>query len=188
MTNFNNRTTVNTSTPPGRWPIPQENPMTSTPRFMRPLLLGAVVLALATAGSGCSWFKHRSNYAKSAETSPLEVPPDLDLPDTSTSTPIPSTPGMASAPASSGTDGRLAMPASDAYPKIGDVLTAIDGVVINGRAEALGSYDVTYQGQSFLIRVLDANGGSRLVALSADGKMLNSGPAAQLMAAIKAKL
>jgi hypothetical protein len=47
---------------------------------------------------------------------------------------------------------------------------------------------VTYQGQSFLIRVLDANGGSRLVALSADGKMLNSGPAAQLMAAIKAKL
>jgi hypothetical protein len=35
--------------------------------------------------------------------------------------------------------------------------------------------------------VLDAAGGSRLVALSPDGRMLNSGKAAELMAAIKAK-
>jgi hypothetical protein len=47
---------------------------------------------------------------------------------------------------------------------------------------------VTYQGQNFLVRVQDSAGGSRLMALSPDGRILTSGPAATLMAAIKAKL
>jgi len=55
------------------------------------------------------------------------------------------------------------------------------------KAEALSSYDISYKGASFLLRVLDATGGSRLVALSPDGRMLTSGEAAELMAAIKAK-
>ena len=159
--------------------------MTSTFRSMRPLLLGAVVLALATAAGGCSWFKHKADYTKSGESRPLEVPPDLDLPDTAGATAMPSPMGTGK---SSATESRLAEAASSAYPKIGEILAGIDGVVVNGRAEALGSYDVTYKGASFLIRVLDSAGGSRLVALSADGKMLNSGPAAELMAAVKAKL
>ena len=60
--------------------------MTSTPRLMRPLLLGAVVVALASASTGCSWFDHKSDYQSSAENRSLEVPPDLDLPDTSAAT------------------------------------------------------------------------------------------------------
>lgn len=161
--------------------------MTSTPRLMRPLLLGAVVLALASVSSGCSWFKHRSSYAQSVENRPLEVPPDLDLPNTSSATAMPTASALAGT--SSVTDIRLADTATVAYPKIGQALDGISGVVINGRAEALGSYDVTYQGQSFLVRVLDASsGGSRLIALSADGRMLSSGPAAELLAAVKAKL
>jgi hypothetical protein len=35
--------------------------------------------------------------------------------------------------------------------------------------------------------VLDATGGSRLVALASDGRMLNTGAPAELMAAIKAR-
>lgn len=161
--------------------------MTSTPRLMRPLLLGAVVLALASASSGCSWFKHRSSYAQSVENRPLEVPPDLDLPNTSSATSMPTASALAGT--SSVADIRLTDTAAAAYPKIGQALDGISGVVINGRAEALGSYDVTYQGQSFLVRVLDgSSGGSRLIALSADGRLLRSGPAAELLVAVKAKL
>lgn len=161
--------------------------MTSTPRLMRPLLLGAVVLALASA-SGCNWFKHKSSYAQSVENRPLEVPPDLDLPNTSAATTLPTAAGLGGAQATAGADISLADTATVAYPKIGKVLEGINGVVINGRAEALGSYDVTYQGQSFLVRVQDSSSGSRLLALSADGRILSTGPAAELLAAIKSKL
>ena len=95
--------------------------MTSTFRSMRLLILGAVVLALATATGGCSWFRHKADYTKSGESRPLEVPPDLDLPDTAGATAMP-TP-MAAGP-SSGTDGHLTEAASIAYPKIGEILLA----------------------------------------------------------------
>lgn len=162
--------------------------MTSTPRFTRALLAGAVLLALASASAGCSWFKNKSNYEKSAETQPLEVPPGLDLPDTTLATTLPPVGSAGRAPTASGTDLQIAGSATDAYPKIGAALEGIEGVVINGRAEALGSYDVSYQGQNFLIRVQDNAGGSRLMALSPDGRILTGGAAAALMAAIKAKL
>lgn len=161
--------------------------MNSTPSLMRPLLFCAVALALVSATSGCNWFKARSSYNQSVENRPLEVPPDLDLPNTSGASTMPAASGIG-APRPAATDIRLTDSASVAYPKIGQALEGISDVTINGRAEALNSYDVTYQGQSFLVRVLDAGGGSRLIALSADGRMLSSGPAATLLAAIKAKL
>ena len=164
--------------------------MTSTPRFKRTLLVGAVALALASASTGCNWFKSKSksNYASSTESQPLEVPPGLNLPDTSGATALP--------PVSTGTGSRsgvasdiaLLGSATTNYPRIGAALESIEGVTINGRAEALGSFDVSYQGQNFLIRVQDSASASRLVALSPDGRILTSGPAAALMAAIKAKL
>lgn len=162
--------------------------MTSTPRLTRPLLLGAVVVALASASSGCSWFGHKSNYEQSVENRSLEVPPGLDLPNTSAATQLPPAAGLGGAQAAAGPEITLAGSATDLYPKIGKALEGIEGVAINGRAEALGSYDVTYKGQSFLVRVQDSNGASRLMALSPDGRILNSGSAAELMAAIKSKL
>jgi len=162
--------------------------MTFTPRFTRAMLAGAVLLALTSASAGCSWFKNKSNYEQSVETQPLEVPPGLDLPDTTQATSLPPVGSATGATAASSTDVQIPGSATDAYPKIGAALEGIEGVVINGRAEALGSYDVTYQGQNFLVRVQDSAGNSRLMALSPDGRILTSGPAAALMAAIKAKL
>lgn len=166
--------------------------MTSTPRLMRTLLVGAVVLALAGAGSGCSWLKSKtnskSNYTASKETQPLEVPPGLNLPDTSGATALPSVSSPNGSRSGVPSDISLSGSAAANYPKIGAALEAIEGVVINGRAEALGSFDVSYQGQSFLIRVQDSAGASRLLALSPDGRVLSTGPAATLLAAIKAKL
>lgn len=159
--------------------------MNPTPRLMRPLLLGAVALALAST-SACSWFKHKSNYAQSVENRPLEVPPDLDLPDTSAATTLPAASGQGRPRA--GVDVSLTDSATVAYPRIGKLLEGIAGVVINGKAEALGSYDVTYKGENFLIRVMDSTGGSRLMALSPDGRVLSSGPAVELISAITSQL
>ena len=162
--------------------------MNSTPRAIRPLLLvGVASLAIVVAASGCSWVKNKTHYQSSAEANPLEVPPDMDKPDTSAATALPTVASLTTPSSQGAGETRLAVPASDAYPKIGDMLATIPGVTVNGKAEALSSYDVTYKGESFLLRVLDATGGSRLVALSPDGRMLNSGSAAELMAAIKAK-
>jgi hypothetical protein len=159
--------------------------MTSNTRAPRTLLLvGVAAMAIVLAG-GCSWLGHKSDYKASREANPLEIPPELDRPDTSASTSLPAVSSV-SAPRSTG-EGRLSMAASEAYPKVGEALAAIPDVVVNGRAETLYSYDVTYKGESFLVRVLDATGGSRLVALASDGRMLNTGAPAELMAAIKAR-
>lgn len=167
--------------------------MNSIPRFMRPLLFGAVAVALVTA-SGCHWFKHKSTYAASQENRPLEVPPDLDLPDTSAATALPATvnPGGDTAASAAGSaEGAgfvVAGSSAEVYPRVGTALEGIEGVSISGRAEALRSYDVSYQEQGFLVRVEDSNGGSRISAISADGRVLTSGPAAQLLATLKTKL
>jgi uncharacterized lipoprotein len=166
--------------------------MNSTLRLPRSLLVGAVVLALLSA-SGCHWVRskfHTTNtdYSKSPESRPLEVPPDLNAPDTSNAMAIPSASGLGSG----GTVGEggftVAGTSSDTWPKVGTILAGIDGVVINGRAEALSSYDVSYQGQDFLIRIEDVAGQSHVVAISSNGQILRAGPASILLAAVKAKL
>lgn len=164
--------------------------MTSTPRLMRTLMVGAVVLALASASTGCGWFKskNKSNYTTSKESQPLEVPPGLDLPDTTGATGLPSVSTGTGSRSGVASDITLLGNATTNYPRIAAALESIEGVVINGRAEALGSFDVTYQGQNFLVRVQDSASASRLFALSPDGRILTSGSAAALLAAIKAKL
>ena len=161
--------------------------MTPTSRTARPLqLIGVAALAIVLASSGCSWLRNKTHYQDSKEANPLEVPPDLDAPNTSAATAMPAV-SSTSLPTSVAGAGRLPVSAADAYPKIGEILATIPGVVVDGRAEALNSYDVTYKGESFLLRVLDATGGSRLVALSPDGRMLITGSPAELISAVKAK-
>ncbi len=162
--------------------------MTSRSRFTRTLLVAIVALTLAGAGTGCHWLRAKTSYLTSKETQPLEVPPGLDLPNTSQATGLPTVNTASGIVAGSGTDLQVAGSAAEVYPKVGSALESIEGVKVNGRAEALGSYDVSYQGEDFLVRVQDSNGGSRLMALSADGRILTSGAAAALMQAIKAKL
>jgi uncharacterized lipoprotein len=176
--------------------FPQETPsMIPMHRSLRPLLVAAVAFALATGASGCHWFKTKSDYAKSREDRPLEVPPDLDVPDTSGSTALPASvtasgAGLAAPSALRTAD--VLVPGATAtqlFPKIGAALEGIEGVTINGRAEALSSYDVTYKGLNFLVRAQDSQaGGSRLIALSADGRMLSTGPGAELLKLVRAKL
>jgi uncharacterized lipoprotein len=166
--------------------------MNSTLRLPRSLLIGAVVVALAST-SGCHWVKHKfsskNDYSTSPESRPLEVPPDLNAPDTSNAMAIPSASGLSSSGAVTGEGGiTVAGTASETWPKVGEILGSIDGVVLNGRAEALSSYDVSYQGQDFLIRIEDVSGKSHIIAISSNGQVLRAGPASVLLATLKSKL
>ena len=159
--------------------------MNSLLRNARPLLAGAIVVALL-ASSGCRWF-HGSDYTRSVENRPLEVPPDLNLPTTSSALPL---------PAASGLGGTAQAPAGyvvadnpeNTWIKLGAALATVEGVTIVGQAQALGTYDVNYQGQNFLIRVENTAGQSRVSAISPSGQVLRAGPASVLLDQVHDKL
>lgn len=50
-------------------------------RLLRTAVLAVLVVSVFAA-SGCRWFRRNNPYNQSAETRPLEVPPDLDRPNT----------------------------------------------------------------------------------------------------------
>lgn len=162
--------------------------MMSTFRSSRFVLAAAVVLALGST-VGCSWFKHKSDYQKSVENAPLEVPPDLTLPDTSASTQLPpaSSLGAGGSPAA-GSGLMVPGSAKDVWAKLGDILAGLDGVTVTGKAEALSSYDLSYEGQNFLLRVEDMGGQSRLSAISPDGQIITGGSVGALLRAVKDRL
>lgn len=166
--------------------------MNSIFRLPRSLLIGAVVLTMLS-GTGCHWVRSKlhatsSDYAKSPASRPLEVPPDLTMPNTSNAMAIPAANGLSSSGVVGEGGFTVAGAASETWTKVGAILAGVDGVVVNGSAEALGSYDVSYQGQNFLIRVEDTNGQSHVVAISANGQVLRAGPGSILLETIKSKL
>ncbi len=164
--------------------------MRSMSPYLRPVALAA--LAIAVLGvSGCKWFrKGNADYAMTAETRPLEVPPDLTLPNTSAAMKLPQTTAQANAPqgaVTSSTGFNVAGLRDEVFAKVGVALEGIDGLAIASRAQLLGSYDVTYEGASFLVRVVAVESGSYVSAVDPRG-LPAAGSAPKLIAALKAKL
>ncbi|MEO6519428.1 MAG: hypothetical protein ABIO17_10625 [Pseudoxanthomonas sp.] len=163
--------------------------MRSMSPYLRPVALAA--LAFAVLGvSGCKWFrKGNPDYAMSAETRPLEVPPDLTLPNTAAAMKLPQTGAQASpqGAVSSSTGFNVAGPRDEVFAKVGLALEGIDGLTIASRAQLLGSYDVSYEGASFLVRVVAVEAGTYVSAVDPRG-LPAAGPAPKLIAALKAKL
>ena len=157
--------------------------MKSTFRTTTPLVAGLIAVALVSA-SGCSWFRSHNDYARTAENRPLEVPPDLDRPETTNSLPLPA----ASASTASPVGFVVADTVDNVFARLGTVLPTIEGVSVTGSARSLGSYDVSYQGQNFLLRVEETGGQSRISAISASGQLLRAGPASVLMEKLRPKL
>ena len=66
--------------------------MTASPLSLRPLLVGALAVALLSQ-SGCAWTRSKlgmdAKYQDSVQNSPLEVPPGLDLPATTGAVTVP---------------------------------------------------------------------------------------------------
>ena len=173
--------------------------MTASPSFTRPLLIAVIGVALLTQG-GCVWlrakFANTAVYESSEQGNPLEVPPDLDRPNTAAGiaipdvTPNPMTQGTPAAPvAAVAADGFvLADTVESAFRRVGVALGKIDGVTLGESAEAAGTHAVTFQGTPMLIRVEAAGDGARIFAAGTDGTPLTSGPAATLLATLKARL
>lgn len=155
--------------------------------LMRPLALVLLVVSVA----GCSWFKKgaKGDYALAPETRPLEVPPDLNLPNTSGAMQIPaaSQATAAAAPAAAG-GFTVAGTRDEAFTRVGEALAGVEGVTIASRAQLLGTYDVSYEGASFLVRVSGVEAGAYVTAVDPRGLPATSPAATKLLAALKAKL
>jgi uncharacterized lipoprotein len=165
---------------------------------VKPLL--AAVLAVAVLGtSSCGWFRKDAQvYRMSAESRPLEVPPDLDRPDSAGAiTPTQSTPqsvlrsevgASAAASTPAGIGFAVAGSRAEVYARVGAALEAIDGVTIASRAELLGSYDVNYRGSDFLVRVTPAQDGSYVSAVDPRGVQATGDAPVALISALRAAL
>lgn len=162
--------------------------------------LAVALLAVAVVGmTGCKWFRKgaRGDYALSPEARPLEVPPDLNLPNTSGAMQIPrsaaqtrtpaAAPGAAPAVASA-TGFNVPGSREDVFAKVGTALEGIEGVVIATRAQLLGTYDVSYEGSNFLVRVAAIEGGAYVSAVDPRGLPASGEAPTKLIAALKAAL
>lgn len=158
-------------------------------------VLSLALLAVATiAATGCHRGA-RGDYALAPEARPLEVPPDLNLPNTSGAAAIPALasankPVVASqASVASSQSGFTAAGSRDeVFGKVGDALGGIEGVTIASRAQLLGSYDVGYEGSNFLVRVVAVDAGAYVSAVDPRGMPATDAAAVKLIAALKAKL
>jgi uncharacterized lipoprotein len=166
---------------------------------MRPVrpLLAATIAAALVATSGCHWFhKSDKNYEGTAESRPLEVPPDLDQPNTEGAM-APATEGTHSvmrsdvgAPATAqNPSGFTVQGERDAvFAKLGDALAGIQGVSIASKAQMLGTYDVSYEGSNFLVRVTAVTGGVYVSAIDPRGTPATDPAPVKLIAALKTAL
>ena len=167
-------------------------------RVLRSLAVAAFVV-VAVGTSGCHWFsKKNTAYQQSPENRPLEVPPDLDRPNTEGAMQAPSA-GAQSVTRSSMPAPMQTAPNSAAgftvagdrdgvYTKVGAVLAATDGVTVVSKAQLLGTYDVSYQGAGFLVRVAKVDAGVSVSAVDPRGMPTSNAAATKLIAALKAQL
>lgn len=128
-----------------------------------------LLIAGMAAASGCSWF-HKTNdlYAKAPEMRPLEVPPDLDQPNLANAVNIPAP--AAGAGSQAGAVGFTATGTRDEiFAKVGAALAATEGLTVSSSAEAMGVYDVSYEGSSFLVRVVGGAQGAYVSAVDPRG-------------------
>ncbi|WP_407352198.1 hypothetical protein [Luteimonas sp. R10] len=167
----------------------------------RPVFRTTVLLALAVAvlaASGCRWFrKENALYAQSAESRPLEVPPDLDRPAGDASMALPEAPQSVTrssmTPArqpqgASATGFTVAGERDQVFARVGEVLEATPGLTISSRAQILGSYDVSYEGDNFLVRISQSGENAYVSAVDPRGQPASGEGATKLIAALRAEL
>jgi len=157
---------------------------------VRALSLALLAVATTVTATGCHRGA-RGDYALAPEMRPLEVPPDLNLPNTAGASQVPalasaSRPAAQAAPAQGGFT--VSGSRDEVFGKVGTALEAIDGVTIASRAQLLGSYDVAYEGSNFLVRVVAVDAGAYVSAVDPRGIPATDAAAVKLVDALKARL
>lgn len=165
-------------------------------RQLSAIALPAAALVLVAAVSGCHWFKKDSAYQLAPEARPLEVPPDLDRPNTEGAMELPgaaphsvtrsSMAGAATAAVASGFN--VAGERDAVFDKVGEVLAATTGVTIASKAQLLGAYDVNFEGSDFLVRVSKVDAGVYVSAVDPRGMPATAAAPLKLIATLKAAL
>lgn len=163
--------------------------MRSTVPMSRAAIAGVLLVGLV-AMSGCSWLR-KDNSLYTADTRPLEVPPDLEAAGAAAAVDAPAGPVTASgtvaaASAASTTGFTMTEGRDEAYARIDSALTGMDGVTVVSRAKLLGAFDVNYQETNFLIRVSASQGGAYVSAVDPRGMPAGGEAAGQLVTALKA--
>ena len=168
--------------------------MRTAQRSIPSLLARPAVALLAVAMlSGCQWFRSENVFAEPEATRALEVPPDLDLPNTEGAMPLPGVETGSVTRSSMGT----ATPASgfttsgdrDAvFTRVGEILAGTEGVSIASRAQVLGAYDVSYGGSNFLVRISAVEGGAYVSAVDPRGVPAGGEAPAKLIGILQAAL
>jgi len=155
-------------------------------------VLSAALLAVVVVGgvSGCKWFrKDNALYAGPPENRPLEVPPDLDRPRTEGAVTVPQqsvTRSGAEVSAQANATGFAATGAREAvFERVARALVLVSGLTIVNQAELLGTFEVEYGGESFMVRVASVEGGSFVSAVDPRGEPANGAAAQRLMTALK---
>ena len=173
--------------------------MTTPSSLFRPLLIGAVAIAMLSQ-SGCAWTRSKlgydAKYQDSVQNRPLEVPPGLDAPSLQGAVVVPDAGANAGSGAvSTGVPAAGAVASftvadsvDSAWRRIGIALGNIEGVRNVEPAQALSSYEVTFQGSTMLVRAQSVGGQTNVVALGPDGQPLATGAATQLLGLLKARL
>ncbi len=147
-------------------------------RHTRSLTRALVVTAIAVSvlgATGCKWFRKGSDlYAQSPESRPLEVPPDLDRPDTSSAMALPESGSVtrSTMPAAGGAQPNgfpVAGERDAVFNRVGEVLARTEGLTVVNRAQLLGTFDVDYGDTKFLVRVTKTDTGAYVSAVDPRG-------------------
>jgi len=157
---------------------------------VRALSLALLAVATTVTATGCHRGA-RGDYALAPEMRPLEVPPDLNLPNTAGASQVPALASAARpAPAAQPAQGGFTLPGSrdEVFGKVGDALATVEGLTIASRAQLLGSYDVAYEGSNFLVRVVGVEAGAYVSAVDPRGLPATDPAAIKLLEALKARL
>ncbi|TXK62071.1 hypothetical protein [Alkalisalibacterium limincola] len=172
--------------------------MTRSSHIVRRLLVAGLATSVVVT-SGCGWFRASTGYEGSRETRPLEVPPDLTTPAVDPSMQMPTVADVQARRAPAGAQQaqagaavssfEVADSAGEAWRRVGLALDRIDGVTITNRAQLLGSYEVQYRGESFLVRVQQGQGDtSTVTAVNAAGQAVGTGAATELLGLLRQRL
>jgi len=153
-------------------------------------VLSVTVLAVAIIGaSGCKWFrKDNALYAGAPETRPLEVPPDLDRPRTDGAINLPQTASATRSgtdAAASGSGFTVAAARDEVFERVARALPLVQGLSIVNQADLLGTFEVEYGGEQFLLRVAASEGGSVVSAVDPRGQPATGASAQRLLTALK---
>ncbi len=162
--------------------------MIVSPRVTRSLIWLTLAAVLVSATTGCSWLKKRVGYQNSKQNNALEIPPGLDAPSTNNALIVPNVDGTTSQGQASVETFTVNDSLESTWKRMGLALNRIEGVTVTGSAQALGSYDVRYQGLNYLIRAETAGEATRITAFTPEGQAAANSPASRLLGILKSRL